>query len=717
MKNRIKAQITVYAALSVILMLSLICTCIRSAAVSAQRAHMEAAVTLSLEAVFAGYSNQLLEEFDIFALKKTEALQPLFQRYAEKNIIGNSQETSAGNKNAEVMSAKLNGYVMMTDEGGQCINREILSYMQYGIYDELLEKMTNIKEEQQKAETIKTLTDSIVACETGLCEQEAEVLGIIQAVEGIMVDNSGIVIRNGAPVSTGSFFVKSALPGALSMQSAGINSSTVFQSVEKSPQYIDVMQLVYDMDENVSDYQQLFEEQEEAGSNSSQQEEYAKDYNTYYQRSREVLLEVLEGVSKMTQKALERIAAYEDTADSVLEQTKKCSQEILQTRTIVGEDIYQSLAEDVELMQEQIMNKKNTLCDINQIKTALEERERIVKKAESIQQRLNEPLEQGQCEQIRRDLKALQEVLQEIDNTSLVFDYSHVDFSEKKEGTKTIQDLYDKMTSGIMGLVIDQNKISEKEISVDCLAQEYIGYSSAVMPQEKNNILYNEYLFMKFASYTDYIREDGSFEKDTDKLLDYMVEYILYGEKSDQQNLSQSVTALSILREGINMAYLLTDSVKKREAEALATALAGFTGNMAVIKAAQYLILAVWAYGESILELQQLFQGKKVALIKTKDNWRLSLERLLQMDFNGDELKENEEQGMSYEDYLRACLLIEPAEKKYYLTMSAMELRMIELGTPEFRMKDYIYQMEGQVLYKIPLIGQYYERAEKYSYG
>ena len=77
-----------------------------------------------------------------------------------------------------------------------------------------------------------------------------------------------------------------------------------------------------------------------------------------------------------------------------------------------------------------------------------------------------------------------------------------------------------------------------------------------------------------------------------------MLEYILYGKTSDEENLQQGMTELSLMREGVNMAYLLTDSEKKAEAYAVATSLVGFTGNMAAVKAAQYVILGVWAYGE-----------------------------------------------------------------------------------------------------------------------
>lgn len=719
MKKRVKAQITVYAALSVIIVITLICTCIRSAAVSAKRAHMEAAATLSLEAVFAGYSNELLEEFDIFALKKTDEIQPLFQQYVNKNISGNNTDQSLRNQNAEVLSAQLKQYVMMTDEGGQCINREILSFMKYGVYEDLLNKMMKMKEEQQKSETLKQLTDAIASCETKLCEQDTYVLGIIQAVEGILVDNSGIAVQNGVPISTSSYFVKAALSAPLSMQSSGINNSMVYRSAENNAYYTDVVQLVCDMQEIVLDYQQLCKEQEEEAVYSDAEfQQYAADYDACYQRSQKALFDVFSGVSEMTKKALELTVSYEAASDSAMEEITACREMISQKRNIVGESLYQSLSEDISFMETQQKNGKNALCDMNQMKPELEERKEMMNKAKKILADINQPLEQEQCNEINKDLEKLKEVLLAINNTAFVFDYSGINFSEKKEGIKKIEELYDKMTKGILGLVIEENRISQKRISVENLAQEYMGSSSgSAISQEENNILYNEYLFMKFPSYTDYIQSDGTFDKDSEKLLDYMLEYILYGKKSDQDNLSQSVTELSVLREGMNMAYLLTDSVKKMEAEGLAASLVGFTGNMAVVKAAKYLILAAWAYGESILELKQLYQGEKVEFIKTKENWTLSLESLLKMDFAQKDKKSESKQGLSYEEYLKMFFLLERAEKKYYLTMSAMELRMIELGKTEFRMKDYIYQMEGSVLYKVPLIKQYYERTSTYRYG
>lgn len=53
----------------------------------------------------------------------------------------------------------------------------------------------------------------------------------------------------------------------------------------------------------------------------------------------------------------------------------------------------------------------------------------------------------------------------------------------------------------------------------------------------------------------------------------------------------------------------------------MAEALAGFTGNPAVVRLVQTGVIAAWAYVESILDIRALLAGDKIALIKTETQW------------------------------------------------------------------------------------------------
>lgn len=159
-------------------------------------------------------------------------------------------------------------------------------------------------------------------------------------------------------------------------------------------------------------------------------------------------------------------------------------------------------------------------------------------------------------------------------------------------------------------MVVNTDEISSKVINYSDLAStitdKYENNDSA-FNKTADALLMNEYLMTKFNSYTDYLDKDSN-ENDC---LDYTLEYIIGGENSDKDNLEQVMLKLSGIRTGINLAYLITDQSKKAEAYSLAATALGFTGNMAIIKAGQYLVLSVWAYAEAVVDLRKLYSGEK----------------------------------------------------------------------------------------------------------
>ena len=76
---------------------------------------------------------------------------------------------------------------------------------------------------------------------------------------------------------------------------------------------------------------------------------------------------------------------------------------------------------------------------------------------------------------------------------------------------------------------------------------------------------------MKFSSFTE--------QKEENELLDYQLEYILTGKKSDKENIEGVTKRLKLIREGINVAYIFSNSKMRSEAKALASELFGWTGK------------------------------------------------------------------------------------------------------------------------------------------
>ena len=83
---RLNGQVTVYAALSLGLVLALIVNCVKSCKLVIADTEINMATRLSVESVFAGYNNALLEEFDIFAISDKQCCDSKLDYYASSNM-------------------------------------------------------------------------------------------------------------------------------------------------------------------------------------------------------------------------------------------------------------------------------------------------------------------------------------------------------------------------------------------------------------------------------------------------------------------------------------------------------------------------------------------------------------------------------------------------------------------------------------------------------
>lgn len=156
------------------------------------------------------------------------------------------------------------------------------------------------------------------------------------------------------------------------------------------------------------------------------------------------------------------------------------------------------------------------------------------------------------------------------------------------------------------------------------------------------------------------------------RALAYELEYLLEGKESDAANLEAVTNKICLFRVAANYGYLLTDTEKQAEAEALAGTLCMLFISPEIIPVVKQALLLAWAYGESVMDVRTLLVGKKVPLIKSRESWQLSLSALMKLGEEG-ELRDGRdaEDGYSYEKYLQALLFL---EKKEVLTMRALDL-------------------------------------------
>ena len=65
---------------------------------------------------------------------------------------------------------------------------------------------------------------------------------------------------------------------------------------------------------------------------------------------------------------------------------------------------------------------------------------------------------------------------------------------------------------------------------------------------------------------------------------------------------------------------------KEKEAALLAASILGVTGFPPAVVVAKNLLLLALAYGESVIDVRNLADGKKIPAVKTSSDWQLSLQ-------------------------------------------------------------------------------------------
>lgn len=175
--------------------------------------------------------------------------------------------------------------------------------------------------------------------------------------------------------------------------------------------------------------------------------------------------------------------------------------------------------------------------------------------------------------------------------------------------------------------------------------------------------------------------------------LDYEVEYLIAGKDSDKANLMGALERLLAVREGINLIQILSDSQKRSEARKLAMAITGVASASPLILVTTFLVMSVWALGESLMDLRGLLAGKKVPIWKKKEEWKLELSSLLSIGENRKVEEGGGKMGLSYLSWLKLILLLGNHVTHEYRMMDLME-KNLQISQSGFRMRNCLYQSD-----------------------
>ena len=671
--NMCRAQITVMATLVFMIVISFVTTCVNAAAMSGYNTVIKQACSLSDESVFTAYSNDMLRQFDIFALKKSDIINDKVNQYIKTSINTHS-------KDIQLVNAQYDEYRYMTDNGGYGVEEQIVRYMQSGGYIDVIRDYNSVKDGIKQSDSVSKVSSDIVEVKDTAQESWIDMKQLINVCDNI-----------GDKEDELQQYAKQL-----------VNTVNTLKEEELTQDELDNTKK--DIAENVEEIRDAADE-----------------------------------IKDMSYKIYDIIDTYEGHMTDTTQQISVSYEALKRHKEELGDTVYSEMKDDINNMESCGEEQNGSPVDVVEaaVDNDISVLDELLKKSD-INIRQDESIDN-----IINMSENVQRLCGELKVREVADRYcEYIDEDDSKPDINVLTRIYKLFKEGITGLVIDTD-ISDKTIEYDNLADSVVTGTACddISNLSIRSALVNEYIISRFQNYTDYIDSENKGTKDIlseDRLLDYETEYILCGGKSDKDNLCEVITKLSHIREGANLLYLITDSQKKNECFTLAVQILGYTGNMVLIKAAQYLIMTLWAYAESIVELRGLYSGESISIIKNAGNWETDINGLINLGRENissgsvqwlknagknrkgtvqpDDKETDEILSLDYAGYLRILLLMQNGMTRNARVMSAMELVMAALGHNDFRMKDYIYEADGTATFAYVKNGQQYTQKLSYSY-
>jgi hypothetical protein len=728
---RVKAQITIFASMVLMLAMALVCTSIKSAVDSTVVVRANMAAALGVESAFANYSRQLADRYGVLFVPSSDS----FYGGILSNVASNCDNGQLGG--LAVTGITPVREVSPTDNGGSAFALEVVEYMKYGLFSDFAQLLLDRDSEVKKQEKAGEIMDEISGCQEEAFQIEENMLALVKAIDGLDTGSSGFVVSWGSPNAVNGGFLKAMCLGRVSGENLGIDDDRVYSSVkDKCHSVTEVLDEIgtsieklweLEADADEADEDGADDDNEGAGGASSDGGDDGDDGENddggdddggggspEYEQLKSAIYDDVASFASLSQmaaaycqKGIMCCDDYIEGKKSLVEKATAIDARISAAATVLGDDLANGLSEDVGRIKG--FDMSDAICDPANMRNQLKSMSPLLDELEGLAESMETAEGDGDYEMLSRLVERAMSAVNKVSYDKLRFDYSGVDFKDDGRGEKLLKEITKTLKNGILGIVVENVEgISKKQVGLVNLATAWEG--DAVDGSEgslKDIVLYDTYVMDKFTNYGE----------ENDEYLDYQVEYVLNGKNNDYDNLYATVLSLSALREGANLVSLFTDAARKEECRTLSMGLFGFTGVPALVVVGQYAIMAAWAYGEALVDVRTLLSGGKVSLVKTKDNWRLGLDGLLAMKLSCDGEGEAQD-GLDYGQFLAILLGLEKGTHKYYRTMALMEMWMVKQGNADFRMCGQIYEVEAELSFEIRAYGKSrsYTRTVQYNY-
>lgn len=727
-RTRLQAQITVFVSMSLVVILTLLCTSLESARVSVLRYYIRTAAESAVFSVFSEYHRELLERYHLFFLEDDGSLEQSAGEY-----LSYYEDPSRG-----LMTGGMHFYPFETDElwmedsvytldqNASPVEKEIMEYMKYGMVENLLDQVKDKLRMGQQCQEMMCAVDQITA----------------SAGDVLDLENQYVRLKGTAEA----------------LQSSANDAADTYQELKP------LIREKNDLEKRV----EALEKERDEGD-----EEAAASLRSDLRRARRELAEVRGRLDKAANQAREKEAAMEaliKTSGSCLEQIQTATEqlnarlepplsELERLKPQLSDSFLQAANQQTEAVEAYTKDNGTRKELAIEVGNNVEELRNFLARQPGIEEILQ--METGDAE------TKLDERGESVGRHTELIGAEGLQEAEEPMRSDLLEQVKSLKEKGILALVVGGGEtLSSRQVEPGGMPSEQSGGQSGQPEKSERsgavreaafdtsqssgglwdmisglpgdlyeNLCLSEYALKTMPSYVD--RGTDSDSKAGDGFYD--LEYILGNSGTDQENLSQVMEKLLLIREGMNFIYLLGDQKKSGEAQTLAMALTGVLGLTPLAGLVKLMILAAWAFAESVTDVRALADGGRVPFFKQSADWKTSLEQAPAMaaggqsgsGAGGESSGESSKKGLRYQDYLRLLLCLTSKDKKLYRCMDMIQWN-IQREEPGFYLKNCLYQTSfhmkvraERLFVTLPLVGMqtgadgayHFETAEERSYG
>lgn len=204
-------------------------------------------------------------------------------------------------------------------------------------------------------------------------------------------------------------------------------------------------------------------------------------------------------------------------------------------------------------------------------------------------------------------------------------------------------------------------------------------------------------------TFDSYLEQQGGWEH----ALDYQWEYVVAGKNSDIDNFQSVLHRILLIRVVINYFAIYKDTAKREQAYGAATALVGFTCMEPLVRFTQLLIILIWSFTESLVDIAGILQGRDVPILKSSSQVLTSFPELflITQEAINNRAKKFGEAGkktFGYNEYILLFLATTKQSTRLYRIMDLIQWDMVKNGYTNFQLGNCVYGFQATGKFTFP---------------